>query len=80
MIASRARSERASQEMEKCGLDDSLRVAKVGDSVIDIEKGQNAKCGFTFGVTTGAQSREQLESARPTAVIDSLHEVLERLT
>ena len=65
--------------MEKCGLDDPLRVANVGDSVIDIEEGQNAKCGFTFGVTTGAQSREQLESARPTAVIDSLHEVLERL-
>lgn len=65
--------------MSKCGLKDSSRVAKVGDSVIDIEEGKSSECGYTFGVTTGAQTRKQLESARPTAVVDSLGEVADRL-
>ena len=65
--------------MSKCGLKESSRVAKVGDFVIDIAKGQSAECGYTFGVTTGAQSRKQLESARPTAVVDSLEKVADGL-
>lgn len=66
--------------MELTGVPTSENVAKVGDSQIDIEEGKNAKCGATFGVTTGAQSRELLEEANPTAVVDRLAELLELLT
>lgn len=65
--------------MELTGVADSLHVAKVGDSQIDIEEGLNAKCGQTFGITTGAQTEEQLLKAGPTAVIQSLSELSSRL-
>lgn len=51
-------------------------VAKVGDSVADIEEGKNAGCGITAGITTGAQTREQLLTANPTHIFDSLDELL----
>lgn len=56
-------------------INDASRVLKAGDSIIDIEEGKNAHCGITIGVTTGAHTREQLESAKPTYVLDSLAEL-----
>jgi phosphonatase-like hydrolase len=50
-------------------------VLKAGDSIIDIEEGKNANCGITVGVTTGAHTREQLTSAAPTYVLDSLYDL-----
>jgi phosphonatase-like hydrolase len=61
--------------MEVLGVGDASKVLKAGDSIIDIEEGKNAKCGVTIGVTTGAHSREQLQSADPTYVLDSLKEL-----
>lgn len=58
--------------MEQTGVDDPLLVGKVGDSAIDILEGKNAGCGFTAGVTTGAQTAEQLWVAEPDGVVDSL--------
>jgi len=58
--------------MRQTGVRSSHAVAKIGDSVIDIEEGKNAECGMTFGVTTGAQTKSQLCSAEPTHVVDSL--------
>ncbi|TDE09011.1 phosphonatase-like hydrolase [Dyadobacter psychrotolerans] len=52
------------------------QVVKVGDSAIDIEEGQNAGCLFSIGITTGAQTREQLLSAAPDFVIDNLMQLL----
>lgn len=60
----------------KFGLIHSNEVVKVGDSTVDIEEGQNAKCGLCIGITTGAQSRAQLLAAKPDYVIDSLAEIL----
>ena len=53
--------------------------AKVGDSAIDIHEGKNADCALTIGVTTGAQTRAQLEEATPDFVIDDLLELKEIL-
>jgi phosphonatase-like hydrolase len=61
--------------MQKMGIEDASAVAKVGDSIIDIEEGKNAGCGLTFGVTTGAHTAAQLASAEPDHVIDSLMEM-----
>ncbi|MEC8475493.1 MAG: HAD-IA family hydrolase, partial [Planctomycetota bacterium] len=62
--------------MRLTGIEDPSKVAKVGDSQIDIDEGKNASCGLTVGVTTGAQTREQLESVQPSCVIDNLKELL----
>lgn len=65
--------------MKKMGIKDAASVAKVGDSIIDIEEGQAAGCGLTVGITTGAHTEEQLLSAKPDHVIDSLEELIELL-
>lgn len=62
--------------MEKLQVSDRSKVLKVGDSIIDIEEGKNANCGLTIGVTTGAHTKEQLLSAQPDYVIDSLIELV----
>ncbi len=61
--------------MEKLQVADSKKVLKAGDSIIDIEEGKNAKCGLTIGVTTGAHTRGQLQSANPDYILDSLLEL-----
>ncbi len=51
--------------------------AKVGDSAIDIYEGRNAKCAINIGVTTGAQTREQLSVANPDYIFDDLWQISE---
>ena len=62
--------------MEQFGLESGDVVAKVGDSMIDIEEGDNAECRFSIGVTTGAHTREQLASVAPSHIIDQLSELI----
>lgn len=62
--------------MTRLGVTDASRVLKAGDSAIDIEEGKNAGCGITVGVTTGAQTREQIAEAEPTIILDSLVDIL----
>lgn len=65
--------------MEKLNIANPSEVAKVGDSGIDIEEGKNAACGQCVGITTGAQTRVQLEEAHPDFIIDDLWELTEKL-
>jgi len=62
--------------MKQFGIKDACEVVKVGDSIIDIEEGRNAGCGLSIGITTGAHTMEQLQSAKPDYVIDNLIELL----
>ncbi len=62
--------------MAQLAIGNPKTVVKVGDSAIDILEGQNADCGITIGVTTGAQNREQLAAAKPTYIFDSLLDLL----
>lgn len=62
--------------MKKFGIENALNVIKVGDSIIDIEEGKNADCGFTVGITSGAHLYQQLQSASPDYIIDDLLELL----
>lgn len=50
-------------------------VGKIGDSIIDIEEGRQAGCGWVAGITTGAHRRDQLESTMPDLIVDSLDEL-----
>lgn len=58
--------------MQIVGVTDSQQVLKAGDSIIDVQEGKNANCGITVGVLSGAQTREQLETASPTYILSSL--------
>ncbi len=62
--------------MTLCGISEAKEVLKIGDSIIDIEEGKNAACGKTVGITTGAHTRAQLETAHPDYIINSLSELL----
>lgn len=62
--------------MEKMDIKDAAAVVKIGDSTIDIEEGQNAGCGLSIGITTGAHTHEQLLTANPNYVIHDLLELL----
>jgi len=62
--------------MDQFGISNPLEVIKVGDSIIDIEEGVNAGCGFSIGITTGAHTRQQLETVSPDYILDDLIELL----
>ncbi len=72
VVKGRPSSEMIDKAMEMFKISESENVLKAGDSVIDIEEGKNANCGWTVGVLTGAQTREQLATADPTLILDSL--------
>lgn len=58
--------------MQLFGIEKASKILKAGDSAIDIEEGKNAGCGITVGVLSGAQTRAQLEAAKPDYILDSL--------
>ncbi len=62
--------------MEYFNIDDALEVAKIGDSIADIEEGKNAGCGIAAGITTGAQTTEQLQTAHPTHIFHALVDLI----
>ncbi|MFT3933177.1 MAG: phosphonatase-like hydrolase [Chitinophagaceae bacterium] len=62
--------------MKQFNITDAKEVAKVGDSIIDIEEGQNAGCSLSIGITTGAHTQQQLQTAKPDYIINNLIELL----
>jgi phosphonatase-like hydrolase len=61
--------------MQRLGVADVRRVAKVGDTRADLEEGANAGCGLVIGVTTGSYSREQLHACPHSYVVGSVADV-----
>lgn len=59
--------------MDKLDITDATTVIKVGDSTIDIEEGRNAGCKYNIGVTSGAHTKAQLESANPDYIFDNIY-------
>lgn len=62
--------------MSKFAITDAAEVVKVGDSIIDIQEGDNAGCSLSVGITTGAHTYAQLHSASPAYIINNLIELL----
>jgi phosphonatase-like hydrolase len=58
--------------MEMVGATSVRRVMNVGDTELDLRAGWNAGVGWNVGVTSGAHSRERLERAPHTHVLDSV--------
>lgn len=61
--------------MAELGIKSADRIAKVGDTEVDINEGINAGCKYVIGITTGAFTREELLPYKPTHVIDDIAEV-----
>ncbi len=57
-------------------ISNSSQVIKIGDSIIDIQEGIQAKCGLAIGITTGAHTYDQLKSASPDYIFRNLEELL----
>lgn len=60
---------------KRLGINETDKVMKVGDTVVDILEGQNAECDYIVAVTTGATLRKELEKYRPTYIVDFLSEI-----
>lgn len=76
VVNSRPSPDMIVKAMNHFSITDASTVIKVGDSAIDIEEGKNANCLYNIGVTTGAQTREQIAKANPSHVFNNLKEVL----
>lgn len=61
-------------------IDSADKIAKVGDTEVDINEGINAGCKYVIGVTTGAFTRAELLPYKPTHIIDDIAEVIGILT
>ncbi|MEQ8762336.1 MAG: HAD hydrolase-like protein [Planctomycetota bacterium] len=61
--------------MQRFRIEDPARVAKVGDTPVDMEEGRNVGCGWIVGVTSGSGSKEELEAAGATHVIPSVRDL-----
>lgn len=62
--------------MRRNNITDKAAVIKTGDTVIDIEEGQNAGCAYVIAVTTGSGKLDELTVAKPTHIINNLSELL----
>jgi phosphonatase-like hydrolase len=58
--------------MEKCGVTSVQQVANVGDTVLDLQAGQNAGVRYNIGVLSGAHSRGRLEREQHTHLLSSV--------
>lgn len=61
--------------MQRLGVEDPARVAKVGDTPVDLDEGTNAGCGWVIGVTEGSHNREELVGSPHTHLIANVSEL-----
>jgi phosphonatase-like hydrolase len=66
--------------MELTGVKDASRVAKVGDTISDLEEGNSAGCGLVVGVTTGAFSHDELSKSKHSHLIERIPQLLDILS
>ncbi|HVI46611.1 MAG TPA: phosphonatase-like hydrolase [Chitinophaga sp.] len=62
--------------MEELEIRSIQSVAKIGDTVSDLEEGTNAGCRYVIGVTTGAYTVDELKKGPHTHLVASLDELL----
>lgn len=62
--------------MQATGVFSATQVVKIGDTEVDIAEGRTAGCGLVIAVSTGAYTKEQLQTYCPDAIIKNLKELL----
>lgn len=63
--------------MQRTGVSNSERVASIGDTVADLEAGNNADVGWNFAVLTGAHDRVRLSRVDGVILLDSIADLTE---
>lgn len=58
--------------MSRWEITDPATVVKVGDTPVDLQEGEAARCGWIIGVTEGSHTREQLEPYPHTHLIPTV--------
>ena len=53
----------------------AAEVAKVGDTISDLQEGQSAGCKYVIGITTGTNTREELGTVYSTHLVDEISSV-----
>lgn len=71
-IAGRPHPDMIWEAMRRTGVTDSLRVAKVGDTPVDLQQGSSAGCAWVVGVLTGTHTEEQLRLFPHTHIVKSV--------
>lgn len=66
--------------MSMLNIRNSDAVAKVGDTISDLQEGNNAACKYVIGITTGAFTKQQLKKHPHTHLVDNLLEVINIVT
>jgi phosphonatase-like hydrolase len=66
--------------MRHFGIQDAKSVAKVGDTVTDIEEGINAGCSIVIGITHDTAMRDKLFASGANNVVEDLDTVLKIIT
>ena len=61
--------------MYRLEVTDPQRVIVIGDTPSDLEAGSNANCLFSFGITNGTHTKEQLAQHPNDGLLSSLHEL-----
>jgi phosphoglycolate phosphatase-like HAD superfamily hydrolase len=67
----------AFKAMSLTGVTHAHSVAKVGDTVSDLEEGNAAGCGLVIGVTTGAFTAQELSQSKHSFLIERIPQVLD---
>jgi phosphonatase-like hydrolase len=62
--------------MELTKVTDIASVAKVGDTMSDLQQGAAAGCPWVIGITTGAYTRDELQKGPHTHLVQNLVEIL----
>jgi len=66
--------------MSKLEIESSEEVAKVGDTISDLQEGNNAACKYVIGITTGAFTKTQLQNHPHTHLVDNLLDIINIVT
>ncbi|MDB5284495.1 MAG: family hydrolase [Bacteroidota bacterium] len=66
--------------MEDLNIKTADEIAKVGDTIFDLQEGSSAGCKYVIGITTGAYTRQELEPEKHTHLVDDLLEVIDIVT
>lgn len=61
--------------MSLLNIDDTKKVAKIGDTPVDLQEGNNASCGLVIGVLSGAANKETLLQYPHTHLANSVIEI-----
>jgi phosphonatase-like hydrolase len=65
--------------MYRLGSIDPQSVINIGDTPADLASGKNAGCRFSFGVTNGTHTHDQLAAYSNDGLFNSLHELKDKI-